>query len=229
MDSSGVILIIIAGVVIFLVIMGVSIWMEKKRREAFQSLADELGLSYSSARDYSIAERYLFLNRLDNGDNRYAQHVFRGLYDGLPVMFFEYHYETSTRNSKGGRTVHHYYLSVFLTKVPGPVPELTIRPEGLLSKVAQAFGYDDIDFESAEFSRKYCVRSRDKRFAYDVCHPTAIELLLKYPSYAEFEIEGNEMALVKEYGLEKLEVRGNLFLLTQFRHLWPDYLKGTSK
>jgi len=227
MDSSGVILILIAGVVIFLVIMGVGIWMEKKRQEAFQALADELGLTYAPDRDYSIAERYFFLNQLDNGDNRYAQHVFRGLYDGLPVMAFEYHYETSTRNSKGGRTVHHHYLSVFLTKVPGPVPELTIRPEGLFSKVAQALGYDDIDFESAEFSRKYCVRSRDKRFAYDVCHPAAIEFLLRYP-YVEFEIEGNEMALVKEYGLQKLEVLGNLALLTRFRHLWPDYLKGTA-
>lgn len=225
MDGSGVILILVAGVVIFLAITAVGMWMEKKRREAFQVLADELGLAYSPDRDYSIAERYFFLNQLDAGENRYAQHVFRGVYDGLPVMFFEYHYETSTRNSKGGKSVQHHYLGVFLTKVPGPVPELTIRPEGLFSKLAQAFGYDDIDFESAEFSRKYCVRSADKRFAYDVCHPGAIEFLLKYP-YVDFEIEGNEMALVTDYGLKKFEVQGNLVLLTRFRHLWPDYLKG---
>ncbi len=227
MDNSGVMLILIAGVGIFLVVMGVGMWLEQKRREAFQALADELGFTYSPERDYGIAERYFFLNQLDNGENRYAQHIFRGVYDGLPVMFFEYHYETSTTTSKGGRSVHHHYLCVYLTEVPGPVPELTIRPEGVFSKVAQAFGYDDIDFESAEFSREFCVRSRDKRFAYDVCHPAAIEFLLKYP-YVAFEIEGNEMALVREYELRKLEVQANLVLLTRFRHLWPDYLRGVT-
>ncbi|MBN8712170.1 MAG: hypothetical protein J0I10_22585 [Verrucomicrobia bacterium] len=226
MDSSGVI-IIIALAVVFLAILGIGIWREKKRQEAFQALADEMGLTYAPGRNYSLPERYFFLNQLDKGDNRYVQHVFRGTYDGLPVMFFEYHYETSSTTSKGGRTVHHYYLSVFLTKVPGPAPELTIRPEGFFSKVAQALGYDDIDFESAEFSRKYCVRSKDKKFAYDICHPAAIEFLLSHP-YADIEIEGNEMAIVQESGLDKLEIPANLILLTRFRRLWPDYLEGIS-
>ncbi len=178
--------------------------MEKKRREAFQALADELQLTYSPWRRPDLAERLGFLNLLDEGQNRYAQHVFEGVYEGLRVLFFEYHYETTSQNSKGGKTTHHHYLSVFTTDVPGPVPETTIRPEGIFSKVAQAFGYDDIDFESAEFSRKYCVRSRDKRFAYDVCHPMAIEFLLRYP-YVDFEIEGNVLALVREYSLQRWE------------------------
>jgi len=226
MGNSGLIIIIVlaAG---FLAVWGLGIWREKKRLEAFRALADELDLTYSPGRDYSLPDRYFFLNQLDRGDNRYAQHIFRGAYDGLPVMFFEYHYETSSSNSEG-RTVHHYYLSVFLTKVPGPAPELTIRPEGFFSKVAQALGYDDIDFESAEFSRKYCVRSRDKKFAYDVCHPAAIEFLLRHPC-GDIEIEGNEMAMVQESGLDKLVIPGNLMLLTRFRRLWPDYLRGTSE
>lgn len=223
MDSNGISLIVMAGVVIFLVSWIVAGWLEVRRREAFRTLAGELGLTYSPDRDRSLAERYSFLNLLDQGENRYAQHIFTGMYDGLHVTAFEYHYETSSRSSKGGRTVHHHYLSVFLTAVPGPVPEMTIRPEGIFSKIAQAFGYDDIDFESAEFSREYCVRSRDKRFAYDVCHPAAIEFLLQCPGM-DIEIEGYEMALFKEYGLQRLEVAGNLALLTRFRHLWPSHL-----
>ncbi|PTX92857.1 hypothetical protein DB345_14500 [Spartobacteria bacterium LR76] len=224
MDIGGVILILLAGAAIVAAVALFDAWMEKKRREAFLALAAELGLEYSPERDRSLAERCSFLNLLVQGDNRYAQHIFTGMYEGLPTMVFEYHYETVSRSSKGGRTVHHHYLSVFLTRVPGPVPELTIRPEGFLSKAAQALGYDDIDFESAEFSRKYCVRSRDKRFAYDVCHPAVIELLLQHPG-VDIEIEGYDMALIKEYGLESFEVAGNLDLLTRFRQLWPDHLK----
>jgi len=53
-----------------------------------------------------------------------------------------------------------------------------IRPEGVWDKLAAAFGFDDIDFESAEFSRKFLVKAGDKRFAYDVLHPRMMEFLL---------------------------------------------------
>ena len=43
---------------------------------------------------------------------------------------------------------------------------------------AGAFGFDDIDFESAEFSKRFYVKSPDKRFAYDVVHPRMMEFLL---------------------------------------------------
>ena len=58
------------------------------------------------------------------------------------------------------------------------VPDLLIRPEGFFDKVAGAFGFDDIDFESEEFSRAFFVKSSDKRFAYDVLHPRMLELLM---------------------------------------------------
>jgi hypothetical protein len=62
--------------------------------------------------------------------------------------------------------------------VPAPPSELAIRREGVADKVAGAIGFSDINFESAEFSRKFYVRCRDKRFAYDVLHPRMMELLL---------------------------------------------------
>ena len=40
------------------------------------------------------------------------------------------------------------------------------------------FGYQDIKFESAEFSKTFCVRSPDKKFAYDVCNAKMMEYLL---------------------------------------------------
>ena len=37
------------------------------------------------------------------------------------------------------------------------------------------FGFDDVDFESAEFSRKWHVGAQDREFAYQVFHPKMIE------------------------------------------------------
>jgi tetratricopeptide (TPR) repeat protein len=43
------------------------------------------------------------------------------------------------------------------------LPKFDLRPEGLLSKIAQSFGYRDIDFEGwPEFSRRYQLRSEDE-------------------------------------------------------------------
>ncbi|MCZ6810529.1 MAG: hypothetical protein O7D97_00875, partial [Planctomycetota bacterium] len=58
------------------------------------------------------------------------------------------------------------------------MPDLLIRREGMFDKLAGAFGFDDIDFESAEFSKRFYVKSPDKRFAYDVIHPRMMEFLL---------------------------------------------------
>jgi hypothetical protein len=39
---------------------------------------------------------------------------------------------------------------------PWPSPTLLVRPEGLLDKLAGIVGVDDIDFESSEFSKRFC-------------------------------------------------------------------------
>jgi hypothetical protein len=103
----------------------------------------------------------------------------RGNYRGHEILAFDYHYETDSTDSKGHRNTNHHWFSFYLLFLPRSVPDLTIVPEGIFSKIAQAFGYDDIDFESAEFSRKFCVRSADKKFAYDICNSRMIEYLLQ--------------------------------------------------
>jgi hypothetical protein len=37
---------------------------------------------------------------------------------------------------------------------------------------------DDINFESEEFNRKYFIRSKDRKFAYDIINPKMIDYLL---------------------------------------------------
>jgi hypothetical protein len=109
--------------------------------------------------------------------NRYVFNTLSRL-PGHGVTAFDYHYETHSTDSKGHRQTHHHYFSCFLLHLPRSFPELVIAREGFFSKVAQAFGYDDIDFESHEFSRKFCVRSPDKKFAYDICNARMMEYLL---------------------------------------------------
>ncbi|MDY7011318.1 MAG: hypothetical protein SVV80_11300, partial [Planctomycetota bacterium] len=60
---------------------------------------------------------------------------------------------------------------------------LYIRREHFFDKLTEFFGFDDIDFESAEFSRKFFVKSPNKRWAYDVIHQRMMEYLLAAPDF----------------------------------------------
>jgi len=195
----------------------------RKRREAMFQLATQLGLSYSSAKDRSLAGEYGFLNKLAQGSNRYASNVISGDYEGHKVLVFDYHYETHSTNSKGQRQTQHHHFSVFILNLPALFPEITITREGFLSKIAQAFGYDDIDFESHEFSKKFCVRSKDKKFAYDICHTRMMEFLLANDDL-NIEIDALSLAFLFDRTLKADQILPNLVRLLTVRRLIPDYV-----
>ncbi len=208
-------------------VIGVMIYLghlaEKKRREALLNAATQLGLSYSPAKDRALASHYSFIDRAKAGSNRYAFNVMRGDYRNHPVTAFDYHYETHSTDSKGHRRTHHHYLCFFVLTMEKAFPELKISREGFFSKIAQAFGYDDIDFESHEFSRKFCVRSRDRKFAYDVCHARMIEYMLSNQDL-NIEIEASSYAFAFNGRLPPETLQRNLDRLVAARELMPNYL-----
>lgn len=208
-----------------LVITGV-VWgiiAAQKRREAMASLAAQLGLRFRPGKDRALPDHYSFLDKLRKGSNRYAFNILEGVYHTQKVIVFDYHYETHSHSSKGGRRTHHHYFSFFILVVPQAFPELTIGRETFLSKIAQAVGYDDIDFESSEFSRTFVVRSKDKKFAYDVCNPKMMEYLLRNRDLT-IEMDGPAIAIGFSRRLAPNQIENNLNRLLWIRSLMPDYL-----
>ncbi len=94
------------------------------------------------------------------------------------VLAFDYHYATGSGKN---RTTHRF--SAVIVESPIPLEGLFIRPEGFFDRVSEFFGADDIDFESAEFSRAFYVKSPNKRWAYDVIHQRMMEYLLRVPRF----------------------------------------------
>jgi len=219
---------IIAGFIALIVVFAIFGQIAaKKRREAMLSMAARLGLRFDPGKDRDIARQYRFLDKLRVGDNRYAFNILSGKYQSHDVMAFDYHYETHSTDSKGHRQTHHHYFSFFILHMAVSFPELVIAREGFFSKVAQAFGYDDIDFESHEFSRKFCVRSGDKKFAYDVCNARMIEYLLANDDLM-IEIESQALAVSFNSRLSPEQIERNLIRLIAVRSLMPDYLFSRS-
>jgi hypothetical protein len=168
----------------FLVVVGVIAYLshlaKKKRQEAFRALALRLGGRFYVNDPFGLSARYEgHFPTLQQGSRRYAYNVVEGLLDGRRMHLFDHHHETYSRSSKGHKTTHHHHRTFVCLEHDADLGRMEVRPEHFLDKVGGFFGFDDIDFESLEFSRKYHVKANDRKLAYDVFHPKMIEFFLK--------------------------------------------------
>jgi len=175
--------------------IGFAVWnsrMKDKRRKELAGWAQVNGLKFLPEKDHSVWMRYQPFKCLQRGEDRYAYNIMVGTSGTRVMSAFDYHYETHSTNSKGQRQTHHHYLSALVVDAGLPLKPLFIRPEGLLDKVTEFVGIDDIDFESAEFSQKFFVKSPDRRWAYDVLHQKTMELMLAYPRF-HIDFQGSQV------------------------------------
>ena len=203
----------------------------KKRREALAALADELGWQFRPEKDRAHDERYSHFEIFRRGHSRVAYNSLRGTLtvDVAPCAAHmgDFCYRV-TRGSGKSRSTSTYEFSYLIVHLPYmSLPDLLIRLEGMFDKLAGAFGFDDIDFESAEFSRRFYVRSPDKRFAYDVVHPRMMEFLLTTrPPCVDIE-HGRCCLSDGEQRWEPAEFKAKAAWLEQFFSHWPLHLTET--
>jgi hypothetical protein len=149
----------------------------QERRERLAAFAAQHGWQYDSLKDRNIRQQFAEIALFRRGSNRYGENIIMGDHEGRHLLMFDYHYETESGSGKDRRTQHHHYGIVTL-RPSFLLKPLVIRPEGLWDRITEAFGWGDIDFESAEFSRRYHVSGPDRRWAFDVLNPRTMELLL---------------------------------------------------
>jgi len=170
---------ILAFLVVFGLVAYFSYLAKKKREEALRALARRLGCRFYPNDPFGLSARYEGrFPTLQQGSKRYAYNVVDGKLDGRPMHLFDHHHETYSTDSKGNRTTHHHHRTFVCLEHDADLGRIEVRPEHLLDKVGAFFGFDDVDFESEEFSRKYMVKAEDRKLAYDVFHPKMIEYFL---------------------------------------------------
>jgi hypothetical protein len=196
-----------------------------RERQARLELAQRLGLDYEPTPSEDLLARYGTLQALPRGDRHFSQNLFRGFYQGVEVRLFDYTYVTHSTDSKGNRHETNHHVAVAVAEVGERFPRLTIVPESWAHKIWDAIGGDDIDFESDEFSRRFWVKSEDRKFAYDVLHARAMEYLLA-PGWRHWEAQGAAVAMWNPGRVRVDEVVSALDRLVGFVALFPDYLRS---
>ncbi|TWT46622.1 hypothetical protein [Botrimarina hoheduenensis] len=205
--------------------------VEAERCAKLTLFAQQHGMIFSSAREPHLPGALGSMADFARGHSRYAYNLLTGVVrvaDRSPQLLTgDYHYAVTRRSNNRSRTTHYRFSFLAVRCAKPATPRVTLRREMFIDKISSALGFNDIDFESAEFSRRFHVSSDDKRFAYDLLHPRAIEALLE-TSPERLELCGEWLCLTN--GTQRWEP--DEFLLwrnwmSEFIGLWPAHLEAS--
>jgi len=219
---------LIIGVIALVAVGAYLGWLwEKKRREALRKMAGALGLSFCGGDVHNLPWKLGHIHTFNRGHSQEAKNVVHGTYRGREIFAFDFKYTTThtSTDSKGRtttRNVNHRF-SACVHPVECRFPGLAIRPEGIFDKVADFFGFDDIDFESDEFSRKFRVTSEDRKFAYDICHARMMEWLLTSRRW-KIEMVGGYFVVHNDRRWKPEEFHSAMSFTWKFFELIPDFV-----
>lgn len=211
-------------VVVVIAFVAIGMVQAYRRRQDMQNLARKNGWRFHGTRkDHGLYQRFGFDCLVRGEGDRYAYNILEGEDNGREMFAFDYHYATYSR-SKNGRRKHSHYFSAVIVNSRLPLKPLKIRREHLLDKVANFFGRNTINFESAEFSSRFHVEAPDRRWAYDVLHSRAIETLLHAPAF-EIQIRGPYLIAASDRRMPIPRFRKALRLLHHLIDSLPDYVR----
>ena len=197
----------------------------EKRRNEMHFQSQKLGLIFCEEPNPGIVAAHGFLMHMDTGSDRYAHNVMMGEFDGSSVRVFDFHYKMPGVWWWSPSWHNHCYYSFLILDMERSFPELIINAEkkGIFSRIADAFGHGDIDFESREFSERFDVRCKNKKFAYDFCNAQMIDYLLNQPTIP-IELEKDVLAIGFRSVIPVTQIEPHLDHLLKIRTLMPDYL-----
>jgi hypothetical protein len=202
-----------------------SLYLKAKRRDAFRAFARGHGLQYSEGDPLNLlAWPFSLFHR---GDGRGIENSLWGSWEGQPMQAFDYWYYTESTDSQGHRTRSYHRFSCALVEVPASFPHLEIAREGLFTRLADHLGLEDIEFESPEFNRRYNVKAKERKFAYELLDARMIEWLVDFDQGLAFAVLGNRVLAygrrVKPPGLVPLIGTAAMFRRHVPRVAWTLY------
>ncbi len=174
---------IVLGLLVVIAVAVLGWQLEKKRRAELARWAEAHGWLFFPEK---AGEPDLPFSIFGRGHSRYTRYrmtkrlpgAVPGL-DAAEAEMFEYHYAV-TRHSGKSSSTSHYHFTCALVEPGLDLRHVHIRPEGFLDKIGQALGFDDIDFEDHEFSKRFVVKARDRKDAYDLIDARMMRFLLPH-------------------------------------------------
>ena len=163
-------------------------------RRKLQRIRDMRSLALAHRLDFAIEDPFGTLGEpfslLQAGDGRGVENVLWGTWEGLEIRAFDYWYYEESTDSEGHTSRSYHRFDCVLSSVDAACPPLRIGEENLLTRLAGVLSFDDIEFESEEFNRRFHVKGPDARFATALCDARMMDWLLANGDGHAFEVVG---------------------------------------
>lgn len=198
-------IIIVVGlvVVLFFVILTISRVWERRRRQAFQKLAEQLHFEFHVEGRAALMSELKPFHLFNIGHSQRMTNLLEGEASGTRISIFDFYYVTG-----GGKHRHVWNQSVFIARCEGlSMPLFSMRPESVWHRIGTLFGLQDIDFDShPKFSKAYLLRGPDE------------------PAIREFLSDEILDYFDERPGLN-IEGHGDLILYAKYSRLAPDKIR----
>jgi hypothetical protein len=156
--------------VLMMVVIIVTSRKERERTEALRRVAETAGLAFQPKADVAAIRSLGDVQLFARGHSKRATNLMAGRLGDQPVAVFDYQYTVGS----GKRQLTTMQTVVVLPSAKSSLPDLQMAPENPLNRIAEAFGYQDIDIESSpEFSRRYILRGADEAAIRAALYPRA--------------------------------------------------------
>jgi hypothetical protein len=216
----------VAFVALIVVLAVYSYKKNQARLAAIQGLALSKGWQYTAADPYGLPDRWPG-RPFHSGYGRRATNVVTGQVGSHPMIAFDYEYKEDSTDSKGHSSTTTYHYAVCALGLACPLPELDVTPEGVLSRIGQALGMQDIELESEDFNRRFRVKCPNPKFATDVLSPRTMELLLN-AGKPHFRFAGTDVVSAQSGALEPADLLNRTAVLAAVvdgipAFVWKDF------
>lgn len=192
-------------------------FIRKKRTEQCALWAAELGLAFSPYDSTGIASLpFAFFSQ---GRGSGVNNVATGSHQGMDVHVFDAWWWEYRGSGKSRRKVIHYYTAA-ICQLPMRGSHCVIGRENLMTRLAGAVGFDDIEMESEEFNRMFRISATDRRFSSYLIDARMMSWLMTTSSRWGFEVS-DRWAFCSEERSRATTFTDVLARLTEFRTQIP--------
>jgi hypothetical protein len=195
------------------------------RRKKLKQLAIDIGFTFTKRESPILSDTFKHFTTFSQGHDRLAYNTLAGKMTiggkDFRARIGDYKYSVTSNNGKTTSTTTHH-LSYLILRLPFiDVPDTIVRTESIFDKIGAAIGFDDIDFESSEFSRKFFVKGKNRQFTYGLIHQGMMEFFLTEP-FTPIEIKSGDCLICDGYSRwSATEIMEKIDFAKGFIERWP--------
>ncbi len=165
----------------------------RARTEALRRVAETAGFDFQPRAEVADLRSMGDVQLFARGHSKRVRNLMAGRLGDDQVAVFDYTYTTGSGKNQNT----HSQTVVLLPSAKISVPDLQMAPENPLVRIAEAFGYQDIDIESSpEFSRRYIVRGADEAAIRAALYPGATSYFAAHEGWT-VEVKSGALAIYR--------------------------------